>query len=101
MSNKIVEIDVQVRNADGLHMRPAMQFVDTACAYKCEVKVVCGQTQVDGKSIMQMTMLAATPGTSLRIIAKGDDAHDALEALRVLVEERMFDEPPMEGFVRS
>lgn len=45
-------------------------------------------------SIMQMSTLAATVGTKLKIKAEGDDAEQLIEALRELVEEKMFDEPP-------
>ena len=37
-------------------------------------------------------MLAATCGTKLLVKAEGADANEALHALRVLVEEKMFNE---------
>jgi len=49
---------------------------------------------MDGKSIMQMSMLAATYGTKLKITAQGPDARQAINALKSLVQEKMFDEPP-------
>ena len=88
------EIEVEIKNADGLHMRPAMQFVDLASRFDSEIEVSNKDTSVDAKSIMQMTMLAATYGTKLKIRACGDDAGQAADALRELVEEKMFDEPP-------
>ena len=75
-------------------MRPAMQFVDVASKFKCDVTVSNGQNCVDGKSIMQMSMLAATCGTSLTIRTEGSDAEEAIKTLRDLVEEKLFDEPP-------
>ncbi|MCF7955597.1 MAG: HPr family phosphocarrier protein [Phycisphaerae bacterium] len=75
-------------------MRPAMQFVDVASRYSSEICVSNGETDVDAKSIMQMTMLAATCGTILTIRAEGEDASSALEELRELVEVKMFDEKP-------
>ncbi|MBN2136830.1 MAG: HPr family phosphocarrier protein [Sedimentisphaerales bacterium] len=96
MDTPICETEVEIKNADGLHMRPAMLFVDVANGFKCDVTVSSGETEVDGKSIMQMSMLAATVGTKLKIRAEGDDAEDLIEALRELVEEKMFDEPPPE-----
>ena len=91
------EATVEIKNADGLHMRPAMQFVDLASEFDCEVTVSNGQTDVDGKSIMQMSMLAATCGTRLKIRAEGPEAERVVEAIRELVEVRMFDEPAPEG----
>jgi len=89
----VCETTVEIKNADGLHMRPAMQFVDVASQFNCEVTVSNEESSVDGKSIMQMSMLAATCGTKLKIKAEGADAQQALNALRELVEEKHFDEP--------
>jgi phosphocarrier protein len=88
------EAHVQIKNADGLHMRPAMQFVDVANRFECDITGSNAENTVDGKSIMQMSMLAATCGTKLKIRAQGQDAQQAVDALRELVEEKMFDEPP-------
>ena len=90
----VCETQVQIKNADGLHMRPAMQFVDVANQFECDITVSSSETNVDGKSIMQMSMLAATHGTRLKIKAEGADAQQAVNALRELVEEKMFGEPP-------
>ncbi len=90
---RVIEAELEIRNADGLHMRPAMQFVDLVNQFDCDVMVSNGQTSVDGKSIMQMSMLAATTGTRLQVKAQGAEAAELIEALRELVEEKMFDEP--------
>ena len=87
------QIQVQIKNADGMHMRPAMQFVDVASKFDSEITVSSDDLEVDGKSIMHMSMLAATCGTKLKIKADGPDAKEALEALQNLVEVKMFDEP--------
>ncbi len=89
----VSEAEVQIKNSDGLHMRPAMQFVDIANQYESEVTVSNENNSVDGKSIMQMSMLAATYGSTLKIRAEGPDAAKAIESLRHLVEDKKFDEP--------
>ncbi len=94
MDKTACEMQVEIKNADGLHMRPAMQFVDIASQFKCDITVSNEQTSVDGKSIMQISMLAATVGSKLNIKAEGPDAQEALDALKKLVEKKMFDEPP-------
>ena len=90
------EIEVEIKNADGLHMRPAMQFVDIANQYQSSIRVSNDQTSADGKSIMQMSMLAAVCRSRLKIKAEGVDAGEAAEALRELVEVKHFDEPTPE-----
>ncbi|MGH2271207.1 HPr family phosphocarrier protein [Anaerohalosphaeraceae bacterium U12dextr] len=94
MNEAVHEIEVEIKNAEGLHMRPAMQFVDLAGSFKSDISVSNEVTTADAKSIMQMTMLAATCGSKLRVRAKGRDAQAALKAIRELVEEKLFGEPP-------
>ena len=81
------ERQVRIRRAEGLHMRPAMQLVDCACQFDSEIKIYKDSMCVDGKSIMQITMLAATQGTELKITATGDDAVEAAETLANLLEQ--------------
>jgi len=84
-------ITVRIVNRLGLHARPAMTFVDLASTFASEIRVSKGDTEVDGKSIMQMMMLAASQGSELQVSATGADAEAALSALGRLVESG-FDE---------
>jgi len=68
-----------------------MAFIDAANAFECDVHIHKGAQVVDGKSIMQVMMLAATQGTELEIRAEGADAHAAIKALSELV-NKGFDE---------
>jgi phosphocarrier protein len=82
---------VTITNRLGLHARPATTFVELANAYESSVAVRRGDQVVNGKSIMEMMLLAATKGTKLEIIAEGEDAEDVCQALQELV-DRHFDE---------
>lgn len=82
---------VTIKNKLGMHARPAMAFVELANQYKARITVRRDAEAVDGKSIMQMMMLAAAKGTELEIEAQGPDADEAADALVDLV-ERKFDE---------
>jgi phosphocarrier protein len=87
--------DIIVSNTLGLHARPAMQFVDTANQFKSDVKVIKGgqePAEADGKSVMQMIILAATEGTPLTITADGDDAEEAVAKLVQLFEDKFGEE---------
>lgn len=85
-------IQAQIVNRLGLHARPAMAFVDCAGGFSASIRVRKGDTEVDGKSIMQMMMLAATRGSTLEITAEGEDAEPALEALAQLVADGFGEE---------
>jgi phosphocarrier protein HPr len=86
--------EVVICNRQGLHTRPVMKFVDVASRFTSEIKVHKGGDEpadADGKSVMQMIILAAEAGTPLRIDAEGDDAEEAVQQLVALVESK-FDE---------
>ena len=78
---------VEILNDDGLHMRPAMLFVECANTFSSRVSVWKDSQSVDGKSIMQITMLAATRGTKLRIVAEGSDAEQAAQSLAAILQQ--------------
>ena len=96
LENFVYDVELEIKNAEGLHMRPAMQFVDIANRFDSEISVSNGETNVDGKSIMQISMLAATCGTKLHVSARGRDARQAIAALKELVEDQHFGEPTPE-----
>ncbi len=78
---------VTIANKLGLHARPATLFAEMASNVDADIKVRrCDYGEaVDGKSIMQMMMLAATSGTRIEITAAGNDAPQAVETLVKLV----------------
>ena len=48
--------------------------------------------EADGKSVMQMIILAATQGTPLKIEATGEDAEEAITKLVQLFDEKFGEE---------
>jgi phosphotransferase system HPr (HPr) family protein len=87
---------VVITNPQGLHARPADLFVRLANTYQATIEIVKDRQRVDGKSILNLLMLAAEQGTSLELVATGPDAEEALDALARLI-ERDFQEPPTEA----
>jgi phosphocarrier protein len=92
LSESVSQTEVEIKNANGLHMRPAMQIVDTASKFTSDIIISNGKKSINGKSIMEIAMLAATAGTKLTITAKGSDANRAIEALKDLIENKLFSE---------
>ena len=82
---------VTICNERGLHARAAARFVKLAALFEAEVSVRKDGTEVSGRSIMGLMMLAAGPGCALELRATGRDAAAALDALAALVADR-FDE---------
>ena len=78
-------------NQRGLHARAAARFVKTAGQFDAEVLVRKNGTEVSGRSIMGLMMLAAAPGTVVELAATGPQAEAAVTALTKLIECK-FDE---------
>ena len=77
---------VTIVNKRGLHARAAAKFVKTAGSFTADVQVSKGGARVSGVSIMGLMMLAASTGTEILVLAAGEDAEDALDALVELVQ---------------
>ena len=92
--SKTASAVVTVANKLGLHARPATLFVEAASSADSRITVRrCDQDEhVDGTSIMQMLMLAATQGTEIEITATGTDADAAVKNLVRLVESGFREE---------
>jgi phosphocarrier protein len=80
-----LEKALTIRNKMGMHARPAAQFVKRAGKYQCDVWVEKDDEPVNGKSIMGLMMLAAGRGETIKIIADGNDAEQAVADLEELV----------------
>lgn len=79
---------VRIINKLGLHARAAAKFVGVAKQHDCSVRVGGNEQQmVDGKSIMQVMMLAASKGSEICISCEGDQAEQAMTDLIGLVND--------------
>ena len=65
-----------------------MLLVEQAAKRKCDVRLRKGDQEVDGKSIMQVMMLAATQGSKIEVCATGDQAQAAVDDIIKLFESR-------------
>lgn len=80
-----------IRNQRGLHARAAAKFVKLAGSYNAQIRVIKGDMNVSGTSIMGLMMLAAGVGTDVELRTSGAQAGEAMQALLDLI-ERKFDE---------
>ncbi len=83
-----MEKTVTIVNRLGLHARAAAKLVQTAARFKASIKIRKDTRTVSGKSIMGVLMLAAAKGTTITLIAEGEDAAQALDALEQLVADK-------------
>lgn len=77
-----------VTNATGLHARPAALFVQTAARFNASIEIRHRNRTADAKRILQVLQLGVSKGATVEIVATGEDAEDAVNALEALVENR-------------
>lgn len=76
-----------VKNATGLHARPATLLAKKAAQFKSEVNVQNGDKVVNAKSLIGILSLGASKGTNLKVITTGVDEEEALSEIVKLLEE--------------
>jgi len=79
LSKKLV-----VPNELGLHARPASLLVRLTQQFRSEITIRKGSEEVNGKSVIEVLMLASEKGQELTFTARGDDAAEALAAIEEL-----------------
>ncbi|MBI4563375.1 MAG: HPr family phosphocarrier protein [Planctomycetes bacterium] len=81
MIHMIHERFITILNRKGLHVRPAAAFAQAAARFKSRIRLLRDGRAFDGKSSLELLMIAAVPGTSLTLQAEGEDAAEAVETL--------------------
>jgi phosphocarrier protein len=79
---------VEISNGLGLHLRAATKFVELASRFRSEVRVRHENNEVNGRSLLQLIMMAAECGSRLELEAHETDAVAAVAALADLVSAR-------------
>jgi phosphocarrier protein FPr len=84
---------LEVRNAIGLHARPAARFVETVGRFDADVRVAKGPDgrPVKASSLTNVVSLGARFGDTLTVTASGPQADDVLLALAQLADEGFGD----------
>ena len=77
--------DVTVKNQVGLHARPATFFIQKANEYKASIWVEKDERKVNAKSLLGVLSLGITRGTSITLIADGEDEVEAVDGLVGLI----------------
>ena len=77
---------VTIQNSVGLHARPATFFIQKANSYKCSIWVEKEDCRVNAKSLLGVLSLGIVKGTTITLIADGNDENEAVKGLADLVD---------------
>ncbi|MDO5038229.1 MULTISPECIES: HPr family phosphocarrier protein [unclassified Clostridium] len=82
----MVSKEVLVKNATGLHARPATLLVKKASSFKSDISLEFNGKKANVKSLIGVLSLAVTANSVVNVIASGDDEALAAEEIAKLIE---------------
>jgi len=84
--------EVTLVNRLGLHARAAAKLVTLAKTFASRVTLEKDGSTVDGKSIMNILLLAAPVDSVLQLTVEGEDEAEAFTAITALIANRFGEE---------
>jgi phosphotransferase system HPr (HPr) family protein len=97
MNGESLRRTVTITNPQGFHMRPAAAFAKTASTFQSNVTLHKDELTINGKSLLELFLLVALPGTEVVLEVSGPDAGQALEALARILAAPSADDLPVAG----
>jgi phosphotransferase system HPr (HPr) family protein len=94
MNGEILRRKVIITDPLGFHMRPLTAFAQRAGQFKSTVTLAKDDQRVNGKSPLELMLLAAAQGTEITLEVSGTDAETALEVLAELLASPGLEEVP-------
>lgn len=76
----------EICNNLGLHVRASSKFVDEACKFVSEMKIVTKESEADLKRIFQVMSLGLKYKDKFELVIDGADEVEAMQAMRLLIE---------------
>jgi phosphocarrier protein HPr len=83
---------VTITNPQGLHLRPASAFAKVARQFESKITVRREDRAVNGKSQVELMLLAAEPGAEVILEVEGPDAFQALPLLAEILGQPSCDD---------
>lgn len=81
----MTEGQVVIRSAQGLHARPAAEFVAASRSFASRIRLACDGKEVDGRSMVSLLSLGVRTGSTVTVRADGADEIEAVAALQELL----------------
>ena len=75
-------------NDKGLHARASARFVEVVENFESDVIVEKDGLEASGSSIMGLLMLAASKGTTIKVMSQGKDSEEVISALDTLIKSK-------------
>ncbi|RYX84488.1 phosphoenolpyruvate--protein phosphotransferase [bacterium] len=85
-------IEAKVVGYAGLHARPAARLSEIASQFKSKIRIEYGTRSASPDAVISILKLGVAGGETVRIVAQGTDAQQALEVLKREIESGLGDD---------
>ena len=82
---KPLQATCEIVNSKGLHVRAATVLAQLAATFSATITIEHAGEQANAKSVMNLLLLTAPMGASVKVFASGDNAGEALAAVQDLI----------------
>ena len=82
----MINRDVTIQNAVGLHARPATFFIQKANTFKASIWIEKDDRKVNAKSLLGVLSLGIAKGMTITLLADGQDEEAAIAGLVELID---------------
>lgn len=83
------EFRYTITDSEGIHARPAGEFVKEAKKFASDVKIVKGEKSADAKKIFGLMSLGVKQGEEILVQIEGTDEEEAATGLEKFLEENL------------
>lgn len=83
------EFRYTITDSEGIHARPAGEFIKEAKKFASEVKIVKGEKSADAKKIFGLMSLGVKQGEEILVQIEGTDEEEAATGLEKFLKENL------------
>ena len=73
------ETEIEIRESDGLHARPAAGLAGLAKRYKSSIVLKCASKEANARSIISLLALGLKKGSIVTLKVTGEDCEEAMQ----------------------
>ena len=78
---EMLKQSIVVKNASGLHLRPAGVLSQTAMKFKSDITIEFEGKKVVAKSVLNVMSAGIKTGSEITLVCDGEDENEAMKAL--------------------
>lgn len=83
------EFTYTITDPQGIHARPAGEFVKAAAAFPCDVKIQKGEKEMNAKGILGVMSLGVKQGEEITVKCDGEKEDEAAASLEKFLKENL------------